>query len=162
MAPDILTNASRGANLVKHQALKRAKRKRGVSSVAPSRLDELLKRHGDGHSNVFVHAGLSDIKRAFGTDPYAFLRSKLNANFRSVLAPGFTDYFATSGVYHKQYSRPKHGTFGQLFLRDADYRTDDAMKSILVEGPYRSRSVSTPTPTTRTGVSPDSSTRTRW
>jgi len=137
MAPDILTNASRGANLVKHQALKRAKRKRGVSSVAPSRLDELLKRHGDGHSNVFVHAGLSDIKRAFGTDPYAFLRSKLNANFRSVLAPGFTDYFATSGVYHKQYSRPKHGAFGQLFLRDADYRTDDAMKSILVEGPYR-------------------------
>jgi aminoglycoside N3'-acetyltransferase len=40
-------------------------------------------------------------------------------------------------VYHKQYSRPKHGTFGPLFLRDADYRTDDAMKSILVEGPYR-------------------------
>lgn len=128
---------SRGANLLKHQLLGRMRRRRGAGPVPPSRLDELLERHGADHRKVFVHAGLSDVKQAFGTDPYAFLRGRLTANFRSVLVPGFTDYFATSGVYHKQHSRPKHGTFGPLFLRDADYRTDDAMKSILVEGPYR-------------------------
>lgn len=132
-----LSDASRAANLIKHQALKQLNRRRSASAVPPSRFDELLDRHGDGHSKAFVHVGLSDVKHAFGTDPYAFLRSRLGDHFRSVLAPGFTDYFATSGVYHKEYSRPKHGTFGPLFLRDADYRTDDAMKSILVEGPYR-------------------------
>jgi aminoglycoside N3'-acetyltransferase len=124
-------------NLVKHQVLKRAKRRRRASRVAESRFDEVLDRHAATHSKVFVHAGLSDVRRAFDTNPYDFLRSKLDARFESVLVPGFTDYFATSGVYHKQYSRPKHGTFGPLFLEDADYRTDDAMKSILVEGPYR-------------------------
>ncbi|WP_142986049.1 AAC(3) family N-acetyltransferase [Halorubrum cibi] len=137
MPSGTLTDVSRIGNLVKHQALKQLNRRRSASEVPVARLDELLNRHGDGRSKVFVHVGLSDVKRAFRTDPYAFLRSKLDEHFRSVLAPGFTDYFATSGVYHKQYSRPKHGTFGPLFLRDADYRTDDAMKSILVRGPYR-------------------------
>ncbi|WP_311173536.1 AAC(3) family N-acetyltransferase [Halobellus ordinarius] len=137
MPPDLLTNASRGANLIKHQSLKRAKQRRGASQVPEARFDDVLDRHAEGHSEVFVHVGLSDVKGAFATNPYEFLRSKLNARFESVLAPGFTDYFATSGVYHKQYSRPKHGTFSQLFLDDADYRTDDAMKSILVEGEYR-------------------------
>lgn len=137
MSPDPLTTASRGANLLKHQVLKRAKLRRSATQVAESRFDEVLDRHAEGHSKVFVHVGLSDIKRAFDTNPYEFLRSRLTERFESVLAPGFTDYFATSGVYHKQYSRPKHGTFGQLFLEDADYRTDDAMKSILVAGDYR-------------------------
>lgn len=137
MSPTPLTNVSRGANLVKHQVLKRLNRRRSASRAAEARFDELLDRHADGHSEVFVHVGLRDLKRAFDTDPYELLHSKLMARFESVLTPGFTDYFATSGVYHKQYSRPKHGTFGPLFLEDADYRTDDAMKSILVEGPYR-------------------------
>ncbi|WP_249191447.1 AAC(3) family N-acetyltransferase [Halorubrum ruber] len=137
MAPDPLTEASRAANLVKHQALKRLNRRRSAGDAPVSRLEALLDRHGDGHSKAFVHVGLRDVKRAFGGDPYALVRSTLDERFRSVLAPGFTDYFETSGVYHKQHSRPKHGTFGKLFLRDADYRTDDAMKSILVRGPYR-------------------------
>lgn len=137
MPPGPLTNASRAANLIKHQTLKRARRRRGASEASVARFEELLDRHGEGHSEAFVHAGLSGVKQAFGTDPYAFLRSKLGDAFRSVLTPGFTDYFATSGVYHKRFSRPKHGAFGSLFLPDADYRTDDAMKSILVQGPYR-------------------------
>ncbi len=137
MSPRLLTDASRVANLVKHQAHKQLNRRRSGGEAPVARLDELLDRHGEGHSKAFVHAGLSDVKRAFGGDPYALLRSELDERFRSVLAPGFTDYFATSGVYHKKHSRPKHGTFGKLFLRDADYRTDDAMKSILVDGPYR-------------------------
>jgi aminoglycoside N3'-acetyltransferase len=137
MTSGAVTGASRVANLVKHQTLKRLKRRRRAGQAPISRLDDLLDRHGDGRSKAFVHVGLRDVKRAFGGDPYARLRSRLDDRFRSVLAPGFTDYFATSGVYHKSYSRPKHGAFGKLFLRDADYRTDDAMKSILVNGPYR-------------------------
>ena len=137
MASGTLTDASRVANLVKHQALKRLNRRRRAGEAPVGRLEEVLDRHAAGRSKVFVHVGLSDVKRAFGGDPYALLRSRLAERFRSVLAPGFTDYFAASGVYHKAYSRPKHGTFGTLFLRDADYRTDDAMKSILVDGPYR-------------------------
>jgi aminoglycoside N3'-acetyltransferase len=94
-------------------------------------------RHAAGHDEAFVHAGLSDVKAAFDANPYDFLLKRLDESFESVLAPGFTDYFTTSGVYHKEFSRPKHGTFVRLFHRDADYRTDDAIKSILVRGPYR-------------------------
>lgn len=127
----------RGANLVKQQALKRTKLRRGADPVPESRLDDLLERHADGHATVFVHVGLSDIKAAFERNPYEFLLRKLDDHFESIIAPGFTDYFKTSGVYHKQYSRPKHGAFGTLFLEDADYRTDDAIKSFLVKGPYQ-------------------------
>ncbi|MFO7928005.1 MAG: AAC(3) family N-acetyltransferase [Halobacteriota archaeon] len=131
------TQASRGANLIKHQLLKRTHERRRVGRASQSRFDRILDRHAADEDAVFVHVGLSDIASAFDTDPYAFLRSKVDSRFESVLAPGFTDYFKTSGVYHKTYSRPKHGTFGTLFLDDADYRTDDAIKSILVRGPYR-------------------------
>lgn len=129
--------ASRGANLIKHQLLKQAHERRRVDRASRSRFERILKDHAASEDTVFLHVGLSDIASAFDTDPYAFLRSKVDSHFESVLAPGFTDYFRTSGVYHKTYSRPKHGTFGTLFLEDADYRTDDAIKSILVRGPYR-------------------------
>lgn len=137
MASKTLTNASRAGNLVKHQVLKEYKRRQRAGPVAERQFDELLNRHGADHDTVFVHAGLSDVKAAFGTNPYEFLLGRLDDQFESVLAPGFTDYFKTSGVYHKQFSRPKHGAFASLFLDDADYRTDDAIKSILVRGPYR-------------------------
>lgn len=130
------TQASRGANLIKNQLLKRAHGRRQVGRVSQSRFEQILDSHAAGEDTVFVHVGLSDIASAFDTDPYAFLRSTVNSRFESVLAPGFTDYFKMSGVYHKTYSRPKHGTFGTLFLEDADYRTDDAIKSILVQGSY--------------------------
>lgn len=132
-----LTTASRVGNLVTHQALKQYKLRQSASRVPVSTFDELLERHGAGHEKVFVHAGLSDVKAAFGTNPYEFLVDRLDDQFESILAPGFTDYFKISGVYHKQFSRPKHGAFASLFLDDADYRTDDAIKSILVKGPYR-------------------------
>lgn len=61
----------------------------------------------------------------------------LERNFDSILAPGFTDYFRKSGVYGKEHSRPMYGKFDSLFLDDANYRTDDACKSILVRGDYR-------------------------
>lgn len=137
MAVNALTRAERAANLVKHQALKQFKMRRGASRVPESTFDALLDRHAEGHRNVFIHAGLSDVKSAFDADPYEFLVDRFDDRFESVLAPGFTDYFKTSGVYHKQFSRPKHGTFVRLFHEDADYRTDDAIKSILVKGPYR-------------------------
>lgn len=137
MSPSVLTTASRVGNLAKHQTLKQIKMRRGASPVDASTFDALLERHGSGHSEVFVHAGLSDIKSAFRTNPYKFLLQRLDEQFESVLVPGFTDYFKTSGVYHKEFSRPKHGTFVSLFLDDANYRTNDAIKSFLVRGPYR-------------------------
>lgn len=137
MPTGVVRGARRGANLVKQQVLKQVLLRRGAGRAPESRLDDLLAEHGAGHSEVFVHVGLSDVRAAFGGDPYAFLLEKLDAHFESIIAPGFTDYFKTSGVYHKRYSRPKHGTFGTLFLADADYRTDDAIKSFLVRGPYR-------------------------
>lgn len=137
MRPNPTTQASRAGNLVKHQVLKRLESRRGASRVPVSAFEEALARHGADADEVFVHVGLSDVKAAFDTDPYEFLLDRLEASFESIIAPGFTDYFRTSGVYHKTYSRPKHGTFVRLFHEDADYRTDDAIKSMLVRGPHR-------------------------
>ncbi|MFW6040711.1 MAG: hypothetical protein ACOC85_02630, partial [Thermoplasmatota archaeon] len=94
----------------------------------------------DGYSEektVFVHVGLSDIKSVFHQNPYELLIKVLEEHFNSILAPGFTPYFEESGVYHKLYSKPVHGTFYRLFHKDADYRTNDATHSILVKGDYR-------------------------
>lgn len=98
--------------------------------------DAVLDDYDDAEA-VFVHAGLSDVRSAFGGDPYEFLLGKLTDHFESVMAPGFTPSFRQSGVYHKLYSRPQYGTFARLFLEDATYRTDDAIHSILVAGDYR-------------------------
>jgi aminoglycoside N3'-acetyltransferase len=106
-----------------------------VGSVRERDLDAILSRYDE--DVVFVHAGLSDIKSAFGGNPYELLTSKLDDQFESVLAPGFTPSFRSSGIYHKKYSRPEYGTFSRLFAADADYRTDDAIHSILVRGDYR-------------------------
>ncbi|WP_187433033.1 AAC(3) family N-acetyltransferase [Natronococcus pandeyae] len=97
----------------------------------------ILEKYGCNEKEIFVHTGLSDIQAAFDTNPYQFLIENLSDNFESILAPGFTDYFRTSGIYHMKYSRPKHGVFGKLFLHDSDYRTEDPIKSILVKGSYR-------------------------
>lgn len=131
------TNVRRFAYLPLHQIQKRVKRKGSPSDVHVGDFDDLLEEHSKGESEVLVHAGLRDIRAAFDTDPYVLLRNKLDEHFESTLIPGFTDYFKTSGVYHVEYSKPKHGTFGELFLEDADYRTRDAIKSFLVRGPYR-------------------------
>jgi aminoglycoside N3'-acetyltransferase len=88
-------------------------------------------------STVFVHAGLSDVNAAFDGNPYTFLYDKLTHHFENVLVPGFTPSFRTCGVYHKQFSTPEYGMFAKLFHEDADYRTDDAIHSILVDGKYR-------------------------
>lgn len=85
---------------------------------------------------VFVHVGLSAVNAAFDGNPYTFLRSALLDEFDTILAPGFTDYFRDTGVYATEYSRPNTGAFARLLLDDADYRTDDAVKSIIVDGPY--------------------------
>ncbi len=106
-----------------------------VGSVDEARFDNILSRYDD--DVVFVHAGLSDVKSAFGTNPYEFLLDKLDEHFESILAPGFTPSFRSTGIYHKKFSRPEVGTFSRLFLEDADYRTNDAIHSILVRGKYR-------------------------
>lgn len=88
-------------------------------------------------STIFVHVGLSDVNAAFGGRSYTQLYDTLTGHFESVLVPGFTPSFRASGVYHKLYSRPQVGMFPRLFQGDAGYRTDDAIHSIQVSGPYR-------------------------
>ncbi|ELY54484.1 AAC(3) family N-acetyltransferase [Natronolimnohabitans innermongolicus] len=112
------------------------KRPRRVSRSDRRRLADVLESY-DSYDELFVHAGLSDVNAAFDGNPYDVLREELTDQFESVLAPGFTDYFRESGVYDRQHSLPMHGTFSKRFLEDADYRTRDPVKSILVEGEYR-------------------------
>ncbi len=112
----------------------RANRKT-VRPVDPARFEEILDKHTA--QTVFVHAGLRDVKAAFSGDPFRFLMDKLIARYENVLAPGFTPSFRGSGVYHKQFSKPEYGAFSKTFLDEADYRTDDAIHSILVRGDYR-------------------------
>lgn len=115
-----------------------AERLRPSDEVAPLSLQVLDRVFGAHPANVaFVHAGLSDVAAAFEGNPYEALHDALVRHYDSVLAAGFTPSFRDSGVYHKRFSRPEFGAFNRLFLDDADYRTDDAIFSILVEGDYR-------------------------
>lgn len=86
---------------------------------------------------VFCHVGLSDVNSAFDGNPYEFLREGLHKKFDTIIVPGFTDYFTYSGVYHKKYSKPKHGMFARLLHEDAEYRTNDALRSFVVDGSFR-------------------------
>jgi aminoglycoside N3'-acetyltransferase len=116
---------------------RRRRRAGSAGSVAEAQLDRILDQYSD--ETVFVHIGLSDINAAFEGNPFEFIVDKLDARFDNILTPGFTPSFRKDDgrVYHKQYSKPRFGTFSQLFHSVADYRTDDATNSILVRGPYR-------------------------
>jgi len=109
--------------------------RRTVSESEPGRFFEILDRYDSGV--VFTHVGLSDIKSAFQVNPYDFLLQSLEERFESVLAPGYTPQFRSRGVYDVQSSEPAYGTWPKLFFRDAEYRTEDALHSILVRGDYR-------------------------
>ena len=108
---------------------------RDVGPVSKPEFKSLLADYSA--DSVFVHVGLSDVNSAFGNESYDFLVDTLDEHFGSVMAPGFTPSFRSTGVYHKQFSKPEYGMFARLFLEDADYRTDDAIHSILVKGTYR-------------------------
>ena len=108
------------------------------STVAESnskRLYDILEQYES--DVVFTHVGLSDIKTAFQTNPYDFLIETLEDHFESILAPGYTPQFRSVGLYDKQTSEPAYGMWPKLFFQDAQYRTDDAIHSILVRGDYR-------------------------
>jgi aminoglycoside N3'-acetyltransferase len=106
-----------------------------VTKSDPQRLYDVLDSYDD--ETVFTHVGLSAIRDAFDADPYHFLREVLDERFESVLAPGYTPQFRETGEYDKRNSEPAYGTWSKLFFQDAEYRTDDAIHSILVRGPYR-------------------------
>jgi len=105
-----------------------------VGKVDRKSFDEIWRKQSN--KTMFVHVGLGAIKDAFGVDPYRLLLETFDNNDIIALAPGFTPSFRTSGVYHKLFSQPEYGTFSRLFLKDAKYRTDDAIHSILVRGEY--------------------------
>jgi len=125
---------TRWPNAAVHKTIERWPRT--VSRTTDDALSNALTGYDD-HDDAFAHVGLSDVNSALPGNPYESVMEVLTDHFDSILAPGFTDYFRTSGVYDRQHSRPKHGTFAKLFLEDADYRTKDACKSILVNGEYR-------------------------
>lgn len=116
--------------------LRDSRRERTVGRVDPDRFDAVLNEHAA--DRVFVHVGLRDVKRAFGCDPYEFLLERFDERFESVFNPGFTPSFRfADGLYHKQFSAPRFGTFSRLFMHDCDHRTDDPTNSILIRGPHR-------------------------
>ncbi|WP_049911114.1 AAC(3) family N-acetyltransferase [Halorubrum coriense] len=123
------------ANAALHYGLER-NWDRTVTPASADRFERIVSDFAD-YETVFVHAGLSDVKQAFQCDPYDFLLRVLDENFENILVPGFTPAFRDSAVYHKEHSRPAFGAFSRLFLDDAEYRTDDAIHSILVKGDYR-------------------------
>ena len=120
---------------VEHYLRLQASRALPVGPVDDAVFDEVLARYDS--EVVFVHVGLSDVKSAFRTDPYAFLLERLRSHFSSVLVPGFTKSFRTTGTFHEHESVPEVGAFSRLFFEDADYRTPDPLHSILVAGDYR-------------------------
>lgn len=104
-------------------------------NVPIGQFESILAEYDD--AAIFVHVGLSDVNAAFGGRSYDELYNILTEQFTSVLVPGFTPSFRDSGIYHKRYSRPEVGMFPRLFQADAEYRTNDAIHSIQVVGPYR-------------------------
>lgn len=125
---------TRWPNTALHTAL--AQKPTSVGTVQPDFLQTIFREY-TAYDTVWAHVGLSDVNAALPGNPYTSVMDALTAHFESVLTTGFTHYFKTSGVYDKQHSQPHHGMFTKLFLADATYRTDDAIKSILVNGPYR-------------------------
>lgn len=98
--------------------------------------DSVLEQY-DQEPVAFVHIGLSDIKTAFGADPYETILTKLRSTFDSILTPGFTKSFRNTGVFDLEESTPELGAFSRLFFEDAAFRTPDPLHSVLGEGPYR-------------------------
>lgn len=132
-----MVQLQRSKNLGIHFILKKKRSNSDVSTVSKSWLDNILASY-DG-DKVFCHVGLSSVNAAFTGGPYKFLREILHEHFDTIMSPGYTDYFIHSNTYHKEHSKPKLniGMFSRLLLDDAEYRTNDAMKSIIVDGDYR-------------------------
>jgi aminoglycoside N3'-acetyltransferase len=118
----------------KHYVLKQIQTP--VGSVAEPILDTVLEQYRK-EDVVFVHIGLSDIKTALQRNPYDAIIQKLDENFESVLAPGFTRSFRETGVFDIDEMPPELGAFSSLFFEEATYRTPDPLHSILVDGAYR-------------------------
>lgn len=137
-----MKNFQANVNIFKGQFKKRVlakKAKRKITKIDNKYLNDILKDLGE--ETVFIHCGLGNVKRAFETEsPYIFLMNMLEGYFTNILVPGFTlDYFKQTGIYHKKFSKPHEGVgvFSKLFLeKDANYRTNDCIHSILVKGAY--------------------------
>ena len=83
-------------------------------------------------SNIFIHAGLRNIKKSSG-DEYHSIVSKLIIEINNIyspsaiIAPAFTPSFRASGIYSKKHSKAEYGAFSELFRGISIYRTNDAI-----------------------------------
>jgi len=98
--------------------------------------EEMLKDFKIGkHSNIFIHAGLKNIKQVTNLS-YNLITQKIVDNLQkiynpiAIMAPTFTPSFRKSGVYSKLYSKAEYGVFSELFRQISVFRTDDAIHSI--------------------------------
>ena len=113
-----------------------AQQSRPVGQTDPAVLDAVLDQYRDD-AVVFVHIGLSDIETALGGNPYEGILDRLQSAFETVLAPGFTKSFRSTGVFDLDATEPEVGAFSRLFFEDSTFRTADPLHSILGVGPYR-------------------------
>jgi len=113
----------------------RKQRDEPTGPASPDLFESILAEYDE--DAAFVHAGLSDVSSAFDGNPYEFLLDRLDAEFESILTPGYTQSFRETGRFHRQETEPAVGAFASLFFEDADYRTRDPLHSILVRGDYR-------------------------
>lgn len=111
-----------------------ASRPLNVGNVSLEQLRKTLSLSGE--QAIFLHVGLSALKKALGPLAQKELIDIFRSQNISILVPGFTPSFRQSGIYHKQFSQPEYGTFSKLFLPEANDRTDDAIHSILIKGIY--------------------------
>lgn len=124
------------AGVIGKQAIrKKYLSRREVEFVDESWLHEILE--GIASNHIFCHVGLSDVNSAFPGNPYHFLKDILHEYFDSIIAPAFTASFLDSRVFCPNHTKSDSGTFANLLIEDGVYRTPDAMRSIVVDGPYR-------------------------
>jgi len=118
--------------LIKNKIMKRNKK---IGRIREEWLDSTINEIAG--NSIMLHVSLRAVKNAFGVpNPFTFLLGRLEKRFTNMIVPGFTHSFEQSRVYHKLFSMPEDGVFNKLFLPYSSSRTNDAIHSLLVLGPY--------------------------
>lgn len=97
------------------------------------KVKDFLSKFNAGSAVVFV--GMRQAKYSLGLDnPFRQTTELLNEVYGSLIVPTFTHSVRNSGVYNVKSTRSEVGTYSQLFLNVADYRTLSPYKSYALKG----------------------------